>query len=168
MKFLQKLGVAAVSSILTAGIVQAAEPTPIDWFNAGRQAVFDAKNLTPIQKRAKNVILFVGDGMGISTITAARIYDGQQKGGHGEENSLFFEKAPYMALSKTYSVNQQTPDSAPTMTAMVTGVKSNDGFISVNHTLVRSEPDANKINANKLSTILEQAKERSMSVGVVS
>ncbi|MFI3135400.1 MAG: alkaline phosphatase [Methylococcaceae bacterium] len=168
MKFLQKLGVAAVSSILTAGIVQAAEPTPTDWFNAGRQAVFDAKNLTPIQKRAKNVILFVGDGMGISTITAARIYDGQQKGGHGEENSLFFEKAPYMALSKTYSVNQQTPDSAPTMTAMVTGVKSNDGFISVNHTLVRNEPDANKINANKLSTILEQAKERSMSVGIVS
>ena len=30
--------------------------------------------------KAKNVILFIGDGMGISTITAARIYAGQKRG----------------------------------------------------------------------------------------
>lgn len=159
----------AVSSLLTVSIAQAAEePTPEDWFNAGHKTVVDALHLHPNKRHAKNVILFVGDGMGISTITASRIFDGQQKGGYGEENSLSFEKFPYLALSKTYSVNQQTPDSAPTMTAMVTGVKSNDGFISVNHTLVRSEPNANVINANKLTTILEQAKENGMSVGVVS
>ncbi len=168
MQFQKKLSVIAVSSMLTAGVVQATEPTPEDWFNAGHQTVIDAKHLKPNKRHAKNVILFVGDGMGISTITASRIYDGQQKGGHGEENSLSFEKLPYLALSKTYSVNQQTPDSAPTMTAMVTGVKSNDGFISVNHTLSRGEPNANAIDANKLTTILEQAKEDGMSVGVVS
>ena len=82
--------------------------------------------------RAKNVILFLGDGMGISTVTAARILEGQQRGMSGEENQLSFEKLPYVALSKTYSANQQTADSAPTMSAIVTGMKTNDGLISVN------------------------------------
>jgi len=109
MKFVQKLSVVAVSSLFAAGIAQAAEPTPEDWFNAGRQTVVNALHLQPVKKPAKNVILFIGDGMGVSTITASRIYDGQQKGGHGEENSLSFEKFPYLALSKTYSVDQQTP-----------------------------------------------------------
>ena len=168
MQFLKKLSVAAVSSILTTGVAQAAEPTPEDWFNAGRQTVIDAKHLNPNEKQAKNVILFIGDGMGISTITAARIYDGQQKGGHGEENSLSFEKLPYLALSKTYSVDQQTPDSAPTMTAMVTGVKTIGDSIAVNHLVAHSEPNANVIDNNKLTTILEQAKLDGMSVGIVS
>jgi alkaline phosphatase len=114
------------------------------------------------------VILFIGDGMGISTITASRIYDGQQKGGHGEENSLSFEKFPYLALSKTYSVDQQTPDSAPTMTAMVTGVKTIGDSLSVNQFVAHSEPKAEVVNTNKLTTILEQAKQDGMSVGIVS
>ncbi len=168
MQFLTKLGVTAISSILTAGIVQATEPTPQDWFNAGRQSVVNAKKLDPITRHAKNVILFIGDGMGVSTITASRIYDGQQKGGHGEENSLSFEKLPYLALSKTYSVDQQTPDSAPTMTAMVTGVKTIGDSISVNQYVAHSEEKADVVEANKLTTILEQAKQENMSVGVVS
>jgi alkaline phosphatase len=177
MLFIKKLSVAAISTLLTVSLAQATEkpttedivdPTPEEWFKAGRKTVVDAIRLHPNYRHAKNVILFVGDGMGVSTITASRIFDGQQKGGHGEENALSFEKFPYLALSKTYSVNQQTPDSAPTMTAMVTGVKSNDGFISVNHTIVRSEPNATVIDTNKLATILEQAKENGMSAGVVS
>ncbi|PKP66971.1 MAG: alkaline phosphatase, partial [Alphaproteobacteria bacterium HGW-Alphaproteobacteria-9] len=46
----------------------------------------------PAEPRAKNVILFIGDGMGISTITAARIYEAQKRGETGEENQLSFEK----------------------------------------------------------------------------
>ena len=158
----------AVNSILTAGVVQAAEPTSADWFNAGRQTVIDAEHLHPNERQAKNVILFVGDGMGISTITASRIYDGQQKGGHGEENSLSFEKLPYLALSKTYSVDQQTPDSAPTMTSMVTGVKTIGDSLSVNQLVAHSETNADVVNANKLATILEQAKQHGLSAGIVS
>lgn len=168
MQFLKRLSVAAVCFFLATCIVQSAEPTPEAWFNAGRQAVIDAKQLNPNERHAKNVILFIGDGMGISTITAARIYDGQQKGGHGEENSLSFEMLPYLALSKTYSVDQQTPDSAPTMTAIVTGVKTIGDSISVNQYVTHSEPDANKVDANKLKTILEQAKQHGLSAGVVS
>jgi alkaline phosphatase len=168
MQFIKKLIVIAVSSMLTTSVVQAAEPTPEDWFNAGHQAVINAKHLKLNERHAKNVILFIGDGMGISTITASRIYDGQQKGGHGEENSLSFEKLPFLALSKTYSVDQQTPDSAPTMTAMVTGVKTIGDSLSVNQLVAHSEPNAHAVDANKLTTILEQAKENDMSVGVVS
>jgi alkaline phosphatase len=49
---------------------------------------------------AKNVIFFLGDGMSISTITAARIYFGQKMGFTGEESVLSFEEFPNIALSK--------------------------------------------------------------------
>lgn len=168
MQFIRKISVAAVGAVIAAGSAIAAEPTPQDWFNAGHQTVVDAKHLRPTKGPAKNVILFIGDGMGISTITASRIFDGQSKGGHGEENSLSFEKLPYLALSKTYSVDQQTPDSAPTMTAMVTGVKTIGDSISVDQTVLHSEPKAELVNAGKLTTILEQSKHHGLSVGVVS
>lgn len=106
--------------------------------------------------------------MGISTITAARIFEGQQKGLEGERNKLAFEKLPYVALSKTYSANQQTSDSAPTMTAIVSGVKTNDGELSINQSVVRSEPNNAVIQANKVATILEQAEISGRSTGVVT
>lgn len=65
--------------------------------------------------------------MGISTITAARILDGQMKGKSGEENVLSWEKFPWSAQVKTYAVDQQGPDSAASGTAMLNGIKTNDG-----------------------------------------
>ena len=49
---------------------------------------------------AHNIILFIGDGMGISTVTAARIRKGQAQGGSGEDHQLEFEKFPFTAFSK--------------------------------------------------------------------
>ncbi|MDI1299048.1 alkaline phosphatase [Methylotenera sp.] len=138
------------------------------WLNDGAASLAAAKKLVPNVKRAKNVILFVGDGMGISTVTAARIFEGQQKGLDGERNKLAFEKLPYVALSKTYSANQQTSDSAPTMTAIVSGVKTNDGELSINQSVVRSEPSNAVIQANKVATILEQAEISGRATGIVS
>ena len=163
---LKRISIALCSAVLLPSIAMAQSPT--DWYNAGQKSVQDAKKLYPNVRRAKNVILFVGDGMGISTVTAARIREGQLRGQNGEENALAFEKLPYLALSKTYSVNQQTSDSAPTMTAMVTGVKSNDGYLSVDHLTPDNEANVNVIEAHKLTTILEQAERRGMSSGVVS
>ena len=53
-------------------------------------------------ERPRNVILFIGDGMGVATLTAARIYDGQQRGKDGASNRLSFETFPHLALSQTY------------------------------------------------------------------
>lgn len=63
------MALAAVGCTATAA---AAELTPRDWFDLGAGAVRQAKHLTPNERRAKSVILFVGDGMGVSTVTAAR------------------------------------------------------------------------------------------------
>lgn len=138
------------------------------WLNDGAASLAAAKKVVPNVKRAKNIILFVGDGMGVSTVSAARIFEGQQKGVDGERNKLAFEKLPYVALSKTYSANQQTSDSAPTMTAMVAGVKTNDGILSLNQSVARSEPSNTVIQANKVATILEQAEASGRATGVIS
>lgn len=140
------------------------------WMESGKNSIKTAEQLKPNNHHAKNVILFVGDGMGISTITAARIFEGQSKPNNrgGEEDSLSFEQLPYMALSKTYSANQQTPDSAPTMSAIITGVKTNGGELSVSAKLPREEKNADVVNANKVKTLLEQAEEKGLSTGVVS
>lgn len=117
-------------------------------------------------KPRRNVILFVGDGMGVSTVTAARILEGQRRGESGEENSLAFDTFRNVSLIKTYSVNQQTSDSAPTMTAMVTGQKTKDGILSINSNVVRG--DYKTAAGNTLTTILEQAEDAGLSTGVVS
>lgn len=49
---------------------------------------------------AKNVILFIGDGMSTSTIAAARTYLGQLQHNTGEETRLSFEDFPHVGLSK--------------------------------------------------------------------
>lgn len=155
-----------------AGLAQAQTvPTnAAEWFDAGKRAVNERKigNQPPNLRPAKNVILFVGDGMGISTVTAARILEGQTRGVDGEFNRLSFEKFSNLALSVTASANQQTSDSAPTATAMVAGIKTNDGAISVDQTINRIEPDAAVTAQKSVKTILEYAEERGLSTGVVS
>ncbi len=175
----------AVATALSAGTAIAATPDAFPaphsdrttWFAAGKAAVNKNAALKRNNGKAKNVILFIGDGMGISTVTAARILAGQQPniidagntkpGSSGEENSLNFEFFPYLALSKTYSTNQQTPDSAPTMTAMVTGVKTLDGVLAVDQGVNRADC-ATDIKAHKLQTILEIAETAGKSTGLVS
>jgi len=140
-----------------------------DWWRSGQQFIDSGeREVRPIRHRAKNVILFIGDGMGVSTATAARILEGQQQGKPGEENQLSFEKFPHVALSKTYSWDQQTSDSAPTMTAMVTGHKAREGMLSVDHTTKRFECNAQVIASKSLPTILEQAALHGKDTGVVS
>ncbi len=117
-------------------------------------------------QKAKNVILFVGDGMGISTVTAARILDGQQKGMPGEENFLSFGEFPFTAMSKTFNVDAQTPDSAGTMTAMMSGVKTDAGVIGVDEDIIRG--DCTTVAGNELTTALELAEIAGKSTGVIS
>ena len=106
----------------------------------------------------RGVILFVGDGMGISTVTAARILDGQNRGQPGEENYLAFEKFPNVALVKTYNVDAQVSDSAGTMTALVTGHKARAGVLSVAPAVARG--DCAGAQGQALTTLLEEAEQR--------
>ncbi len=116
--------------------------------------------------RAKNVILFIGDGMGISTITAARIYAGQKLGQTGEEYVLPFENFENVALVKTYNINAQVPDSAGTATAMHSGVKTNMGFLGVGPEGARGS--CADTLAYPLPLLGEEVKERGLALGIVS
>ncbi len=140
---------------------------PKSWFNAGREIIAEFQTLQPIPAgKAKRVILFIGDGMGISTVTAARILEGQLRGKKGEENFLTFETLPYTALAKTYNTNQQTPDSAGTMTAMMTGIKTKAGVISVDETVTRA--DCASAKGKEVATLLEYAEMAGYATGVVT
>jgi alkaline phosphatase len=132
----------------------------------GSAAVPALADDAPAEPRAKNVILFIGDGMGISTITAARIYEAQKRGETGEENSLSFEKFDNVALVKTYNTDAQVPDSAGTATAMHSGVKTRIGVLGIG-------PDAEKgvcadALAHPLPLLGEEVKRRGLALGIVT
>ena len=115
---------------------------------------------------AKNIILFVGDGMSLTTVTASRIFEGQRKGLLGEENNLSFDNFPFSGLAKTYAVDTQVPDSASTMTAMVTGVKTDRGIISISEDVVRGECATQA--GNELISALDLAEIAGLSTGIVT
>ena len=93
----------------------------------GVKLIEDNLKLKPNTNTAKSAILFLGDGMGISTITATRFLVGQSKGKQGEETVLSWELFPWTALAKTYAVNLQGTDSASSATAFLNGIKTNEG-----------------------------------------
>jgi len=157
------------SSSVAQPLPPPATETSADWYQSGAaRAVANRDQLLQAllnaHRPAKNIILFVGDGMGPVTVTAARIYAGQKQGHSGEEHTLAFETLPHSALVKTYNVDQQVSDSAGTMTAIITGVKTNAGMISVGPETTRGVCGSGP----ELMTALEYAELAGMATGVVS
>ena len=126
----------------------------------------------------RNVIFFLGDGMGITTMTAARIYK------VGEDGSLTMDTLPESGFVKTYSNDAQVTDSAPSMSAYMTGVKMNNDVISMSND-TRAFSITNGVvtpyvtssgqstcpasgNGTPVSTLLELAKANGLGTGVVS
>ncbi|MFM5679981.1 alkaline phosphatase [Aeromonas veronii] len=122
---------------------------------------------------AKNVILFIGDGMGPTVLTATRLFK------VGEEGNLEMMKLPRSARIKTFSNDAQTTDSAPSMAAYTTGVKMNNEVIAMSSDTKAVAPGKD-VNGNKtvnncssdngkpVPTILELAKAAGKSVGAVT
>lgn len=74
------------------------------WKKQAENLIQDRLSEKPNTRVAKNIILFIGDGLSVATATAARIYDGQRHGGTGEENQLMFERLDHTALIKVFFV----------------------------------------------------------------
>ncbi|MCL4139370.1 UNVERIFIED_CONTAM: hypothetical protein GTU68_026816 [Idotea baltica] len=104
--------------------------------------------------------------MGISTITAGRIYAGQKRGQNGEAYTLAMDTLPHMALSKTYSHNFQVSDSAATATAMVAGVKVNGRTLGI--TKEANFSDCAAAKANGVDTLFQLAERSGLATGLVS
>ncbi|WP_264875756.1 alkaline phosphatase [Vibrio agarivorans] len=141
------------------------------WFNEAADRIARIQSDVELSEfttagTAKNIILFVGDGMGISTVTAGRILEGQLAGGDGEDHQVIFETFPHTALSKTYNADAQTPDSAGTMTAMMTGVKNNQAVLGMDDAVNYNE--CVDFTNHHLLTALDLAKIAGKSTGVVS
>lgn len=148
---------------------KAASPAVADkdpYFIAGQQTLAARRAMKPITKPARNVILFVGDGMDPTTITVARIFDGQAQGRPGEEHQLSFEKFPHVAMAKTYNTNAQVPDSAGTMSAIVTGVKTKAGVLSVTDAVKHG--DCASAQAAETASLGLLAKKAGMALGIVT
>ncbi|NXW91421.1 PPBI phosphatase, partial [Alopecoenas beccarii] len=168
-----------------------AEETPGYWNEGARRRLESALALQPAARRAKNIILFMGDGMGLSTVSAARIYKGQLAGGSGEESVLAMETFPHMALAKvsgaalggvanlplletplvpacfqTYTIDRQVPDSAGTGTAYLCGVKANAKTLGLSGAAVYGK--CRTTFGNEVDSILHRARLAGKSVGIVT
>ncbi|XP_070542772.1 alkaline phosphatase, tissue-nonspecific isozyme-like [Ptychodera flava] len=116
---------------------------------------------------AKNIVLFLGDGNGISTITATRIYKGQMQPDNlgGEEYELYYERFPNIGMSKTYCNDRQVPDSAATGTAYLCGVKSNYNTIGMDY---RVQKGNCTMPAPAVDSILKLAQDAGKATGIVT
>jgi alkaline phosphatase len=129
-----------------------------------------ASNIDNVSDRARNVIFFLGDGMGINTLTAARIY------AVGEAGELTIDTLPESAFVKTYSNNAQVTDSAASMSAYMTGVKQNNGVISMSgdtSAIAPAEDGSSRClggaaSGQAVPTLLELAKARGLATGIVT
>lgn len=106
-------------------------------------------------KKARNVIVFLGDAGGLPTLSAAGIL------AHDRAQSLFIQSMPNIGLSDTSALNRWVTDSAAGMTAIMTGRKTNNSMVSV----VPTGPGG---AVTPVKTFLEYAEQRGLSTGVVT
>ncbi|AIY43597.1 Alkaline phosphatase [Collimonas arenae] len=161
MKF-SMLIAAATASVALAGC------------NGSSNSIVDTPIERPeVKPAAKNVIFFLGDGMGITTMTAARIYK------VGEDGDLTVDTLPETGFVTTYSNDAQVTDSAPSMAAYMTGVKANNEVISMSaNTSARDASGKSYVsgadstcpsgNGTPADTLLEIMKAKGYSTGVVT
>ncbi|XP_030558523.1 membrane-bound alkaline phosphatase [Drosophila novamexicana] len=139
------------------------------WYDLANEEIAKRLALPQVDKRkAKNLIMFLGDGMSLTTLAAARILKGQLKGNTGEEDALSFEKFPYTGLSRTYCSNAQVPDSACTATAYLCGVKTNIVALGVTANVNFNNCSGSEDPANHVSSIAAWAQAAGKASGIVT
>ncbi|PVD36601.1 hypothetical protein C0Q70_03586 [Pomacea canaliculata] len=140
------------------------------WKRRAYNKLLQTEDIQPIVKRARNVILFLGDGMGISTVTAARMLNGD------ETSLLYFENFPNVALSKyrfcadclDYCADCTVTDSAASSTAYQCGAKTNSGVLGVDAHVQRSNCTQSRAPGVALTFILDWSLSEGKSVGLVT
>ncbi|MBN3315746.1 PPBT protein, partial [Atractosteus spatula] len=142
------------------------ERQPQFWFDLAQRRLQSRLSQRDSTSTARNLLLFIGDGMGLNTITATRILKGQLRGGTGEEFTLAMDTFPYTALSKTYCTDAQIADSTCAATAFLCGVKTNKftAGLSAGATYDR----CNASDGQHVTSILRWAKDAGKSVGFVT
>ena len=156
----------ALPSIGTLGREAAVPQQAGDAYYLKAQAAIADKIAARGVKPAKNVILFIGDGMSIPTITATRIYAGQKRGKDGVSYTLTMDTLPYSALSKTYNNDFQVADSASTATAIMSGVKTNSRTLGI--TGGAALDNCASLDGNRTDSIFDLAERAGLATGLVT
>ncbi|KAJ9595236.1 hypothetical protein L9F63_013473 [Diploptera punctata] len=157
------------STSVIAGQIQAAKLEDKEfWYKKGKDQLRKISETFAgnVFASATNVIIFIGDGMSISTITTARIYK-NSKSDTNEGQPLYFENFPCVGYMKTYNVDHLVTDGAASATAMFTGSKTKEGRIGIDSTLELNCDDG-KHPSSRLSSISEWAAKSSKWVGIVT
>nr|AVD96954.1 ALP-5 [Nilaparvata lugens] len=116
--------------------------------------------------RARNLVLIVGDGLSLTTLTAARILKGQRLGQPGEDTLLAWEAFPALALAKTYNLDAQVGESSACATALLCGVKANFETVGLDGG-GRFEDCFSSYNS-RVESLLSWAQQEGKSTGIVT
>ncbi|CAI6351944.1 unnamed protein product [Macrosiphum euphorbiae] len=144
------------------------ESDPKFWIENGKR-MLEEKLKQPLRtNKAKNVILFLGDGMSLTTLTAARIYKGQLQNTSGESEHLSFEQFPFTGISKTYCVDNQVADSACSATAYLCGVKTNKATIGVTSKVNLGDCPSSVPEEHRVTSIMQWAQWAGKATGIVT
>jgi len=98
-------------------------------------------------KKVKNIILLIGDGMGLSQVSASQFYN---------KKTSNFERFPVIGLTKTSSTSDLITDSAAAATAFASGIKTYNGALGVN------------TDTLAVKTIVEEISKIGISTGIIS
>jgi len=142
-----------------------------DWNEVAYKELTGALGNVPDLRTPKNMVLFIGDGMGLSTITAARAWLRQEKSKQGKaarlkDAHMSWDHFPHSAITKVYSATHLTPDSAATGSAMMCGEKVDQGTICTSSKAIRG--NCTSANEHKLRSILKYAQDEGKHAGIVS
>ncbi|XP_072014273.1 alkaline phosphatase, tissue-nonspecific isozyme-like [Amphiura filiformis] len=137
------------------------------WFQEAQLTLQNALKQEKLNTNvARNLIIFLGDGMSLPTVTAARILKGQNNGQPGEEGFLSWETFPHFGLSKTYNTDAQVPDSAGTATAFLCGAKTKSGVVGLDDNALYGS--CATAAGNEVESILKLGRNAGKSVGIVT
>lgn len=132
------------------------------WYDKGLDEIKEAMKVKLNKRRAKNVVLFVGDGMGPNTVTAARLH------GFKEEGFMAWEKFSHMGMLKTYCADKTVPDSFSTATALFGGVKANYETGGVDSAVKLGDCKTSLNEEHHVKSILHMAQIDGMHTGFVT
>ncbi len=106
-----------------------------------------ASSKAPKDEKVKNVILLIGDGLGLGAVGTWMLDNNYEP--------TAFDRAQYVGISKTYSKNNRVTDSAAAGSAMGSGQKTNNGMVNM-------QPDG-----TETKNLGEYSKEKGLSLGIV-
>lgn len=132
------------------------------WNNKAQDFLKQKINTKLNTNRAKNVVIMIGDGMGLPSQMAARSYL------NDVNVELSFEKFPFSGMSKVYCVNYQVPDSASTATALLTGVKNNFMVLALTADVTLRNCSAANDESHQIDSIFKYAQDAGKSTGIVT